>query len=180
MLHQDGFHFFSTTNFTKSKCLHRAAITGCLSSSSNPFFISEASLSPYESPRLISPCHLMNGSFVSQPLPFQVWVDVEWNQDSPNPPGELLRPLTRSRFFPLIQREVFFACPPPSLWNLPTFSAESTSPPHVSALISFFSPRCGSVVVVVGYPTPSEGWGHGGRPWSPKSRATPQGLDQRS
>ena len=30
-------------------------------------------------------------------------------------------------------------------------------------------------VVVVGYPTPSEGWGHGGRPWSPRSRATPQG-----
>ena len=25
------------------------------------------------------------------------------------------------------------------------------------------------VVVVVGYPTPSEGWGHGGRPWSPRS-----------
>ena len=35
------------------------------------------------------------------------------------------------------------------------------------------------VVVVVVYPTPSEGWGHGGRPWSPRSRATPQGLDQR-
>ena len=36
------------------------------------------------------------------------------------------------------------------------------------------------LVVVVVYPTPSEGWGHGGRPWSPRSRATPQGLDQRS
>ena len=36
------------------------------------------------------------------------------------------------------------------------------------------------VVVVVGSPTPSEGWGHGGRPWSPRSRATPQGLDHRS
>ena len=36
------------------------------------------------------------------------------------------------------------------------------------------------VVVVVDYPTPSEGWGHGGIPWSPRSRATPQGLDQRS
>ena len=34
------------------------------------------------------------------------------------------------------------------------------------------------VVVVVVYPTPSEGWGHGGKPWSPRSRATPQGLDQ--
>ena len=36
------------------------------------------------------------------------------------------------------------------------------------------------VVVVVVYPIPSEGWGRGGRPWSPRSRATPQGLDQRS
>ena len=35
-------------------------------------------------------------------------------------------------------------------------------------------------IVVVGYPTPFEGWGHGGRPWSPRSRVTPQGLDQRS
>ena len=56
---------------------------------------------------------------------------------------------------------------------------------------SFFSDRRASMVyqnhksrsfrvVVVGYPTPSEGWGHGGRPWSPRSRATSQGLDQRS
>ena len=37
-----------------------------------------------------------------------------------------------------------------------------------------------NVVVVVVYPTPSEGWGHGGTPWSPRSRATPQGLDKRS
>ena len=29
------------------------------------------------------------------------------------------------------------------------------------------------------YPTPYEGWGHGGRPWSPRTQATPQGLDQR-
>ena len=36
------------------------------------------------------------------------------------------------------------------------------------------------LVVVVDYPTPSEGWGHGGRPWSPRRRETPQGLDQRS
>ena len=37
-----------------------------------------------------------------------------------------------------------------------------------------------ATVVVVVYPTPSEGWGHGGRPWNPRSWATPQGLDQRS
>ena len=35
-------------------------------------------------------------------------------------------------------------------------------------------------LIVVGNPTPSEGWGHEGRPWSLRSRATPQGLDQRS
>ena len=29
---------------------------------------------------------------------------------------------------------------------------------------------------LVDYPTPSEGWGHGGRPWSPRSRATSQGV----
>jgi len=28
--------------------------------------------------------------------------------------------------------------------------------------------------------TPSEGWGRGGTPWRPNSRATPQGLGQRS
>ena len=40
--------------------------------------------------------------------------------------------------------------------------------------------RNSALYVVVGYSTPSEGWGHGGRPWSPTSQATPQGLDQRS
>ena len=29
-------------------------------------------------------------------------------------------------------------------------------------------------------PDSFRGWGHGGRPWSPINRATPQGLDQRS
>ena len=29
------------------------------------------------------------------------------------------------------------------------------------------------LVVVVVYPTPSEEWGHGGRPWSPRNPATP-------
>ena len=35
-------------------------------------------------------------------------------------------------------------------------------------------------VVAVDYWTPSEGWGHGGKPRSPRSWATPQGLDQMS
>ena len=43
--------------------------------------------------------------------------------------------------------------------------------------ILFLSQPISDVVVV--YPTPSEGWGHGGRPWSPRSRATFLGLDQR-
>ena len=30
--------------------------------------------------------------------------------------------------------------------------------------------RCYTKNVVVGYPTPSEGWGHGGGPWSPEAR----------
>jgi len=30
------------------------------------------------------------------------------------------------------------------------------------------------------YPTSSEGWGRGGTPRRPNSRATPQGLDQKS
>ena len=44
-----------------------------------------------------------------------------------------------------------------------------------SSLKSIFS----SLFDVVVYPTLSEGWGHGGRPWSSRSRATLQGLDQR-
>ena len=32
--------------------------------------------------------------------------------------------------------------------------------------LRFYSPPV-QPVVVVDYPTPSEGWGHGGRPWSP-------------
>ena len=35
-------------------------------------------------------------------------------------------------------------------------------------------------IVVVGYATLSQGWGHGGRSWSPRGRTTPHGLDQRS
>ena len=34
--------------------------------------------------------------------------------------------------------------------------------------------------VVVGYPTPSEGWGHGGRPSIPRSQKIPRDLDQKS
>ena len=36
------------------------------------------------------------------------------------------------------------------------------------------------MTVVWYYPTPSDGWGRGGTPRRPNSRATPQGLDHRS
>ena len=58
---------------------------------------------PYEPPWLISLCDLMSGLFVSQsPFPLQVWPDMKWNQDSADPTGGLLRPLTLSCFLLLL------------------------------------------------------------------------------
>ena len=52
---------------------------------------------PYESLWPISPCHIMSGLFVSQPpFPFQVWPDLECNQNSPDSFGEITPQLTRS------------------------------------------------------------------------------------
>ena len=79
---------------------------------------------------------LMSGLFVSQPLfLFHIWPGLEWNQDSADRPGELLRPLTRSRFLlPLLGRLFLLAfpfvlgiCLP--LWWSPPF------PLHALALI---------------------------------------------
>ena len=54
----------------------------------------------------------MSGLFVSQPpFPFQVWPDLEWNQDSADRPGELLRPLTRSCFVLLVLGRLLLALP---------------------------------------------------------------------
>ena len=45
----------------------------------------------------------MSGLFVSRlPFPFQVWPDLEWNQDSVDPPEEFLRLLTSSCFLLLL------------------------------------------------------------------------------
>ena len=68
---------------------------------------------PYESLRLILLSHFMIRLFVSQPpFPIQVWPDIERNQDSSDPPGELLRPLARLCFLLLPLRR-------PSLLALP-------------------------------------------------------------
>ena len=55
----------------------------------------------------------MSGLFVSQPpFLFQVWPDLERNQDSAVRPGELLRPLTCSCFLlPLLGRLLLLALP---------------------------------------------------------------------
>ena len=69
----------------------------------------------------------MSGLFVSQPpFLFQVWPDLEWNQDSADPSGELLRPLIRSYLLlPLLGRPFLLAFPFllgtcfPLLWSPP-------------------------------------------------------------
>ena len=85
----------------------------------------------------------MSRLFVSQhPFLFQVRPDLEWNQDSADRPGELLRPLT-----PLpstCSREALLACPPFPPWNLPSFTVESTLSSPCSRSDPPLSPRCGS------------------------------------
>ena len=81
----------------------------------------------------------MNGLFVSQPpFLFQVWPHLQWNQDSTDRPGELLRPLTRSGFLLLVLRRLLLLALPfllgiclLSRWSLPF-------PLHASALIPLF------------------------------------------
>ena len=81
---------------------------------------------PYESPWLISLFRVMSGLFVSQPpFLYQVWPDLEWNQDSADRPGKLLRPLTHSYLLHLLGRLFLLAllfllgiCLP-SLWSSP-------------------------------------------------------------
>ena len=81
----------------------------------------------------------MSELFVFQPpFLFQVWPDLEWNQDSAERPGELLRPLTRSCLFLLLLGTLFlrallllhWICLP-SRWS-PLF------PLHALALIPLF------------------------------------------
>ena len=87
------FPFLSVTIFTKLERLNRAAnrtISGCLSSSLIPLLLSETSL-----PLLrIILTHFALSSYEwvlrsQPPFPFQVWLDLERNQDSTDLPGEL-------------------------------------------------------------------------------------------
>ena len=90
---------------------------------------------PYESPWPILPCHLMSGLFVSQPpFLFQVWPDSEWNQDSADRPGKLLRPLIHSYLLLYFQGRLFLLPLPflleiclPSLW-IPPFPIHALAP----------------------------------------------------
>ena len=68
----------------------------------------------------------MSGLFVSQPLStFQLWPDLEQNQDSPDLPEERLDSLTPSMLSPTSPWETFFSCHPPP-WNPPSFSVKLT------------------------------------------------------
>ena len=78
----------------------------------------------------------MNGPFISQPpFPFQVWPDMDYNQDSADRPEERLRSLTRSCFLLLLLgRLSLFALS----FLLGTCLPSLLSPPfslHVPALI---------------------------------------------
>ena len=81
------FPFLSVTNLTKLKHLYRAA--ACRRPLSH-FSSLRLLYLPHELFSLISPCHLMSGPFVPQPpFPFEVWPDLEQNQDSADSPREL-------------------------------------------------------------------------------------------
>ena len=95
-------------------------------------------------------------------------------------------PLLEQKFLAIEEKKHFFVCLVSTslvdIWsNYTTLLKCSVGHDIIKSMIcKFFNCFMSNYVVVVVYPTPSEGWGHGGRPWSPRSRATPQGLDQRS
>ena len=83
----------------------------------------------------------MNGLFVwHPPFLFQIWPDLEWNQDSADCPGELLRPLTRSRFLLFVLGRLFLRALPfllgiclPSRWSAPfPLHAPALTPPSLA------------------------------------------------
>ena len=130
MLHLDGFLFLSATNFIKLERLHQAAsraITGCLSSSPIPLLLSEASLPPLR----VTLTHFTFLSYeraLCPPTSFPIsglarlgvkprLCRLSWRAFAPTHP--LMLPSTCSR-------EALLACPPSPLWNLPSFTVDST------------------------------------------------------
>ena len=78
----------------------------------------------------------MSGLFVSQPpFPSQAWPDLEWNQDSADRPGELLRPLTRSYFLLTPLGGLFLLALPLHLGTCLPSLCSSPIPLHALALI---------------------------------------------
>ena len=142
------FPFLSTTNLTKLEYLHQVASPTITAASRCPishFFSPRLLYLPFESPWLTSLFFLMRGLFVSQPLfLFQVWSDVEWNQDSTDRLGELLHSLTRSCFLLLVLGRLFLLALP---FLLGICFHSEWSPPfplHALALIPPLLPRCSS------------------------------------
>ena len=136
------FPFLSATNFIKLERLHRAAsraITGCPLSSPIPLLLTEASLPPLR----VTLTHFTLLSYeralrlpTSFPISDLARLQVKpglyrssWRAFASTHP--LMLPSTCSR-------EALLACPPYSLWNLPSFTVESTlsspccrsDPPH--------------------------------------------------
>ena len=124
------FPFLSTTNFTKRDRLHQAAsctITGCLSSSSIPLLLLEASLPPLQ----INLTHFTLLSYeqaLCLPTSFPVTglaklgvrprlCRLSWRAFASTHP--LMLPSTCSR-------EALLMCPLFPPWNLPSFTVEST------------------------------------------------------
>ena len=102
MLHPDGFLSWALPMSPNWNASTERLVAPSPAASRPPlshFFSPRLLHLPDESPWLTSLFFLISGLFVSQPpFLFQVWPDFEWNQDSTDRPGELLRPLTRSCF----------------------------------------------------------------------------------
>ena len=124
------FPFVSATNFTRLERLHRAAsraITGCLSSSPIPVLLTEASLPPlrvtlthftlltYERALRLPTSFPISG--LTRPGVKPRLCKSSWRALASTHP--LMLPSTCSR-------EALLACPRFPLWNLPSFTVEST------------------------------------------------------
>ena len=128
------FPFISATNLTKLERFHRAAsraTSGRLSSSPIPLHLFEASLPSIQ----VTLTHFAL-SFYERALRlptsflFQVWPDLKCNQDSADPPGELLPPLTLCFLLErlsLLALSLLFGICLPSRWS-PLFLSHAPAP----------------------------------------------------